>query len=52
MYPDYQRVGNPEVRERFEHLWGTKLPHKPGLTVVEIMDAGARGRDQGHVHHG
>src|SRR5205823_12174101 len=39
MYPDYQRVANPEAREKFEHLWGTKLDHKPGLTVVEIMDA-------------
>jgi formate dehydrogenase major subunit len=39
MYPDYQRVANPDAREKFEHLWGTKLDHKPGLTVVEIMDA-------------
>jgi formate dehydrogenase major subunit len=47
MYPDYQRVGNPEVRERFEHLWGAKLPHKPGLTVVEIMDAVHAGEIKG-----
>jgi formate dehydrogenase major subunit len=39
MYPDYQRVANSEARERFEHLWGTRLDDKPGLTVVEIMDA-------------
>jgi formate dehydrogenase major subunit len=39
MYPDYQRVANSDAREKFEHLWGTKLDHKPGLTVVEIMDA-------------
>ncbi|MGH7093433.1 MAG: formate dehydrogenase subunit alpha, partial [Stellaceae bacterium] len=39
VYPDYQSVANPEVREKFEALWGTELDDKPGLTVVEIMDA-------------
>src|SRR6201999_2912563 len=38
-YPDYQRVGAPEVRQRFETLWGTALDPEPGLTVVEIMNA-------------
>ncbi|HJU44621.1 MAG TPA: formate dehydrogenase subunit alpha, partial [Vicinamibacterales bacterium] len=38
-YPDYQRVGTPEARERFERLWGTALDPDPGLTVVEIMNA-------------
>jgi formate dehydrogenase major subunit len=38
-YPDYQSVGAPEVRERFETLWGTALDPQPGLTVVEIMTA-------------
>ena len=42
MYPDYQRVDAPGVRERFEHAWkmapGTLDP-QPGLTVVEIMHA-------------
>ncbi len=37
--PDYQRVDNDQVRARFESLWGHKLDPKPGLTVVEIMDA-------------
>src|SRR5438034_5319612 len=40
MYPDYQRVDTPGVRERFEHAWGVPagtLDDKPGLTVVEIM---------------
>src|SRR5205814_2433627 len=39
MYPDYQRVAAPEAQKRFEALWGTPLDPKPGLTVVEIMDA-------------
>jgi formate dehydrogenase major subunit len=42
MYPDYQRVDNPEVRASFERHW--KLPAgtldaQPGLTVVEVMHA-------------
>ncbi len=37
VYPDYQRVDNPEVNKFFEKFWETKLDNKPGLTVVEIM---------------
>ena len=47
MYPDYQRVSDPDARERFERLWGTRLDDKPGLTVVEIMDAVHRGEITG-----
>jgi formate dehydrogenase major subunit len=47
MYPDYQRVANADARAKFEHLWGTRLDHKPGLTVVEIMDAVHRGEVAG-----
>ena len=39
VFPDYQRVDNPEARARFEKLWGMTLDPKPGLTVVEIMNA-------------
>ena len=39
VFPDYQRVDSDEVRQKFEQLWGTQLDPKPGLTVVEIMDA-------------
>jgi formate dehydrogenase major subunit len=39
VYPDYQSVENPAVKEKFEKLWGTELDDKRGLTVVEIMDA-------------
>ena len=38
VFPDYQRVDNPQAQERFEKLWDTKLDPNPGLTVVEIMD--------------
>ena len=47
MFPDYQRVDNPEANRRFEKLWGTKLDTKPGLTVVEIMGAADAGTIRG-----
>ena len=39
VFPDYQRVDNSDAHARFEKLWDTSLDNKPGLTVVEIMDA-------------
>ncbi len=48
VYPDYQRVDDDEIRAKFEQLWGvTHLDPKPGLTVVEIMDAIHEGRIRG-----
>ena len=37
MYPNYQRVINPEVHDWFEKFWGMPLDSQPGYTVVEIM---------------
>ena len=42
MYPDYQRVADPAVRAHFAQAWGVPeqaLDARPGLTVVEILDA-------------
>jgi formate dehydrogenase major subunit len=39
VYPDYQPVGNSDVRAKFESLWNTRLDPQPGLTVVEIIHA-------------
>lgn len=47
MLPDYQRVDNPAARARFEQAWGATLDPKPGLTVVEIMDAIDAGQIRG-----
>ena len=47
MFPDYKRVDNADARTQFEALWGTTLDAKPGLTVVEIMDAIHAGRIRG-----
>ena len=45
--PDYQPVGDAQVRAAFEELWNTDLDDQPGLTVVEIMDAIAAGTIKG-----
>ncbi len=37
MFPNYQRVSNPQAHQWFEDFWGTKLDDQPGYTVVEIM---------------
>jgi formate dehydrogenase major subunit len=47
MYPDYRRVDSAEARAEFERLWGATLDPKPGLTVVETMDAIMRGEVRG-----
>ena len=39
VFPDYRSVENPEIRAEYEAFWGTTLPPKRGLTVVEIMHA-------------
>ncbi len=47
VFPDYQRVDNPQAQARFEKLWNTRLDPKPGLTVVEIMEEITAGKIQG-----
>ncbi|MGA8513792.1 MAG: formate dehydrogenase subunit alpha, partial [Burkholderiaceae bacterium] len=50
MYPDYQRVTNPQVRATFEKAWSVpagSLDDQPGLTVVEVMEAILAGNVKG-----
>ena len=47
VFPDYRRVDDEKARRDFETLWETKLDSKPGLTVVEIIDAACRGEIAG-----
>ena len=47
MLPDYGRVDNPAARAKFESAWNATLDPKPGLTVVEIMDAICAGQIRG-----
>jgi len=41
--PGYQSIDSPDVRAKFEALWGAKLPKSGHLTVVEIEAAAHRG---------
>ena len=50
MFPDYQRVAAPGVRDHFAAAWGVdpgRLDDRPGLTVVEVMDAILAGQVRG-----
>jgi formate dehydrogenase alpha subunit len=42
VYPGYQAVADPAVREKFETAWGGSLPSSPGLSLVEMFDAAYR----------
>jgi formate dehydrogenase alpha subunit len=58
VYPGYQAVGDPAIREKFETAWGCSLPpslkekfgiawscslpSSPGLTLVEMINAAHR----------
>jgi len=39
VYTGYQPVANEEARAKFEKVWGVSLPPKPGLTLVETLNA-------------
>jgi len=39
VFPAYQQVASDEARTKFEKAWGVSLPAKPGLTIMEIMNA-------------
>ena len=43
VYPAYQQVANDDVRKKFEATWNAKLSPKPGLTIMEMMDAAGKG---------
>ena len=43
MYPGYQRVSIPAVRQKFEELWKVKLSDKEGMTATEMLPAAEKG---------
>jgi formate dehydrogenase alpha subunit len=44
VYPGYQRVDDPGVRQKFEQAWGVELSPKPGLTATEMMNSAVEGK--------
>jgi len=47
VYTGYQKVIDPQIREKFSKAWGVELSHKVGLTVVEILNAAYEGKIKG-----
>jgi formate dehydrogenase alpha subunit len=43
VYPGYQSVNNPEIKNKFEKAWGCTLDPTPGKTLPEILDATGNG---------
>lgn len=43
-YPGYQKIAIPGVRQKFQMVWGVKLPDKTGLTATEMPGAALAGR--------
>ena len=47
VYSGYQKVTDPQVKEKFSKAWGVDLSDKLGLTVVEILNAAYEGKIRG-----
>ena len=43
VYTAYQLVNAPDVKEKFEQVWGTTLNDRPGLTATEMIDGSLNG---------
>ncbi len=48
VYPGYQSVSDPEIRQKFEKYWGVDLNPEPGLTTMEMVDAAEVGVIKGY----
>jgi formate dehydrogenase alpha subunit len=44
VFPGYQKVSDPNIKEKFEKDWDCSLNDKIGLTHVEIFDAISQGK--------
>jgi len=43
VYPGYQKVALPEIKQKFEQAWGVSLSPTPGLTATEMINSAADG---------
>lgn len=43
VYPGYQRVDAPSIKEKFEKEWGVNLSDKVGITATEMTEAAMHG---------
>lgn len=47
VFTGYQPVNSEEGRKKFSTAWGVDIPSRPGITVVEYMNAALRGEIKG-----
>ncbi len=47
VFTAYQRVDDPDIRQRFEQVWGVALNPTPGLTATEMIDGSHSGAVRG-----
>ena len=47
VFTGYQKVGDEAAQNKFAEAWGASLSDKPGLTIVEIMNAAHAGKIKG-----
>jgi len=47
VYTGYQSVASDEIRQKHEAAWGRTAGSRPGLTVVEMLNAAERGEIKG-----
>ena len=43
VYPGYQSVADPAIKDKFEKAWGSRLCDSSGLTLTEMIDAAHEG---------
>ena len=48
VYPGYQLVSDPDIRQKFEKYWDVELNPEPGLTTMEMVDAVENGVIKGY----
>ncbi|MCL1790724.1 MAG: formate dehydrogenase subunit alpha [Peptococcaceae bacterium] len=46
-FPGYQKVANPDVREKFARAWGVPMRDKIGLTATQVIPAAREGLIKG-----
>jgi formate dehydrogenase alpha subunit len=47
VFPGYQAVADPQLRGKFQAAWGVPLSDRPGLSLVEMMNAVGEGKIRG-----
>ncbi len=47
VYPGYQKVTDPNAKEKFEKIYERPMPDKVGLTVTDVIDTAYEGKLKG-----